>query len=637
MLDHKQNSLAPANFVQTAVHDMQSIHNIAFPAARNRQDLEPIQLSDSLDQSAQHGALERKARGTMLKSPEGEPTVTIPFSAFSTNQKRFIVFMASWAGFFSPVSANAYFPALNSLAADLHVSNTLINLTLTSYMIFQGVAPSFIGSLADSMGRRPAYTISFLIYIAANIGLALQNSYAALFVLRCLQSTGSSATVALASAVVSDVATPAERGAYMGFTLAGALLGPAVGPLIGGVLAEFLGWRAIFWFLTILGAAFLVTFLVFFPETARNTVGNGSIPPSGWNMSLMNYLAIRRRRTAERRGEVPATEQIQVEALPSRQKFVFPNPLRSLAIFWDMENALLLAYNALLFAAFYDVTATIPSQFAEIYHFDEFEIGLCYIPMGFGCMLAALTNGQLIDRNFARWCRKTGVQVKKGRDQDLKDFPVEKARLQVALPAVYLSCCTVLVYGWLLEIDGPLAAILVVLFLCSVSMTIAFNVTGTLLVDFYPRRATTATAANNLARCLLGAGATGVIVPMIDGMGRGWTFTFISLSLITASPMLWLNYWYGMKWRKERRIRDLEEEGRASKTPRGVEDGMSEQEEQMEKTEPQAEGGFAQLAAMADERREFTNARGQSRRGSQSSKATRKDILYRPRSLDHTL
>ena len=91
--------------------------------------------------------------------------------------------------------------------------------------IFQGLAPAFIGELADTAGRRPAYFFCFVVYIAANVGLALQNSYAALFLLRCLQSTGSSATIALSSGVVADVATAAERGKYMGFVTAGSLLG----------------------------------------------------------------------------------------------------------------------------------------------------------------------------------------------------------------------------------------------------------------------------------------------------------------------------------------------------------------------------------------------------------------------------
>lgn len=66
-------------------------------------------------------------------------------------------------------------------------------------------------------GRRPAYAIGFVIYMGANIGLALQNSYVALFVLRCVQSSGSSATIALGNGVVADIATSAERGTWMGY------------------------------------------------------------------------------------------------------------------------------------------------------------------------------------------------------------------------------------------------------------------------------------------------------------------------------------------------------------------------------------------------------------------------------------
>ena len=105
-------------------------------------------------------------------------------SAFSPAKKRFLIAMAACAGFFSPLSASIYFPALNPLSADLHVSSGLINLSLTTYMIFQGLAPTFMGDLADTAGRRPAYIIGFTVYIAACIGLALQKNYAALLVLR---------------------------------------------------------------------------------------------------------------------------------------------------------------------------------------------------------------------------------------------------------------------------------------------------------------------------------------------------------------------------------------------------------------------------------------------------------------------
>jgi len=69
-----------------------------------------------------------------------------PYTIFSRRMKQFIVFMAMAAGFFSPFSANIYFPALDQIAADLHITNALVNLTLTTYMIFQGLAPSTYSS-----------------------------------------------------------------------------------------------------------------------------------------------------------------------------------------------------------------------------------------------------------------------------------------------------------------------------------------------------------------------------------------------------------------------------------------------------------------------------------------------------------
>lgn len=142
------------------------------------------------------------------------------YSVFGHRQRQFIVFMVACAGFFSPLSANIYFPALNSLARDLKVSNGMMNLSLTTYMIFQGLAPTVFGDLADMTGRRPTYLIGFIVYIGANVGLALQNNYAALLVLRCLQSTGSSGTVALGSGVVADIASSGERGKFMGILCA---------------------------------------------------------------------------------------------------------------------------------------------------------------------------------------------------------------------------------------------------------------------------------------------------------------------------------------------------------------------------------------------------------------------------------
>ena len=57
------------------------------------------------------------------------------YTILDKKQKRFIIAMASLGAFFSPLSGNIYYPALNSMATSLQVSGSLINLTITSYMV----------------------------------------------------------------------------------------------------------------------------------------------------------------------------------------------------------------------------------------------------------------------------------------------------------------------------------------------------------------------------------------------------------------------------------------------------------------------------------------------------------------------
>ncbi|GIK00869.1 hypothetical protein Aspvir_004898 [Aspergillus viridinutans] len=204
-----------------------------------------------------------------------------PYCILPEGEKIFIMLLVSFAAIISPISSGIHFPALNNLAKDLNVSISLINITITTYLIFQGIAPSFIANFADTHGRRPAYLICFTIYLAANIGLAVQDSYASLLVLRCLQSSGSSGTIALGSAVVADLSTRAERGKYIGYASMGVTLGPALGPIIGGLLDHYLGWRAIFWFLVIFSSVLGTIIAIVLPETCRAVVGNGSVPAAG--------------------------------------------------------------------------------------------------------------------------------------------------------------------------------------------------------------------------------------------------------------------------------------------------------------------------------------------------------------------
>lgn len=57
----------------------------------------------------------------------------------------------------------------SNTSQDLNVSISLIGITITVYMVVQGLAPSFWGPLSDTYGRRLVFVGTFILYLAANM------------------------------------------------------------------------------------------------------------------------------------------------------------------------------------------------------------------------------------------------------------------------------------------------------------------------------------------------------------------------------------------------------------------------------------------------------------------------------------
>lgn len=268
-----------------------------------------------------------------------------------------------------------------------------------------------------------------------------------------LQSSGSSGTISLTNGVVSDVSTRSQRGRYIGIAALGSNLGPTLGPLIGGLLVHFQGWRSIFWFLDIYSAIMLLTILLFIPETCRNIVGNGGVPPQKWNVPLISLL--RRKHKS-----VP----IVTSTLTNKRR---PSLVESLYIVRSKEAFCLILFSGFQAGGYFILLAGLPTQLETTFHYNSIQVGLCYIPMGAGILIARQLVGRLIDVNFRRHARKLGIAIIKNRQTSTENFPVEKARLEVAFPLVYLGCATVIPYGWVMHMQHPPLALALFLLFCN--------------------------------------------------------------------------------------------------------------------------------------------------------------------------
>ncbi|KAH8890607.1 major facilitator superfamily transporter [Thozetella sp. PMI_491] len=457
--------------------------------------------------------------------------------------KVFILLMTVFSTLFSPFSSFIYLPAITPLAKEYNKPLGEMNLTVTVYQIMQAIAPVFFGDLSDQIGRRPVYMLTFAIYLGANIGLALQSNYAALMVLRAMQSTGSSATVAIGSAVVADFATSADRGGFITAVQASVMFAPAMAPVVGGLLTQFLGWRSTFWFLVISAVVYLAIYVPFVPETARNLVGNGSIPPPWLNSCLISV----HKRQGDSESHSPA---LRPKKLPRR--LPVPNILAAVLIIFEKDVGPLMLFMSLFVMANYAVMVPLQDVIRRRYNFNDLQVGLCYIPFSVGSVAGAAVVGKLLNWNYARVAKSIGVSPDRKRGDDMRKFPIERARLDLMWPWTLLAVAMIIAWGWVIDAGTSLAAPLVVLFFAGAGLSGPVSILNTLLVDLYPMNPGRVSSAFNLTRATLSATGTAAVQYIIDAWGYSFTYLFMGLIVLAASPCVLLVRKFGPKWREER-------------------------------------------------------------------------------------
>jgi predicted MFS family arabinose efflux permease len=359
------------------------------------------------------------------------------YSVFSSIEKWCITALVAYAAWFSTLSSFIYFPALHQLADYFSVSVGKINLTITSYMAVATVAPMLIGDAADVLGRRPIYVLALGLYMVANIAIASSRTFPSLLGLRVLQAMAISGTFSVAYGVITDIASPAERGSYVSAVSFAITIAPSLGPVLGGAIAFSAGWTWIFWFLTLASGICLALMVFLLPETSRNIVGNGSGKPPVYLILPIPQLMRHWKANDE----------------PVRHKSQTPNPLKSLVILWRKDNATIILACGLLYAVYTCINASLSTLFIEIYQLNQWQAGLVYLPFGLGGTVSTFISGPLLDRAYRNARTSRGLSTNRARGDDLDNFPVEKARLSVVWIPMIMTICSIIAFGWVLELQ----------------------------------------------------------------------------------------------------------------------------------------------------------------------------------------
>jgi MFS family permease len=232
---------------------------------------------------------------------------------------------------------------------------------------------------------------------------------------------------------------------------------PCVGPIIGGILSQYVGWPWVFWFLAILGGAFLFGTILLYPETAREVVGNGSIPARGLNKTVYAIF----------RDPICNTSK-EVQDSRAQSKFRIPNPFNCLIVLGDANSLLIMAVGSIYYGTFSVLATSVSTILFKEYSLSYLTSGLMYLPAGAGGVIAALctgkalrrdrrtsylhSKGRLLDRDYKVVDQSLGESIQnETRAQKLMRIPIEKARLRSSFYFMAVNIIAIIGYGWSLE------------------------------------------------------------------------------------------------------------------------------------------------------------------------------------------
>ncbi|MEM9222617.1 MAG: multidrug effflux MFS transporter [Pseudomonadota bacterium] len=170
-----------------------------------------------------------------------------------------------------PIAMNMYVPAMAAMQVDLSTTASLIQTTLSAFLIATAVGQLVIGPLSDIYGRRLVLIAGLLVFLLGTGVCVFAHDIHWLIAGRIIQGFGGCAGLVLSRAIIRDVHGTATSASQIGYVTMGMAVGPLVTPAIGGFIYEWLSWRAIFALMGAFGLVGIVAAVTRLAETHQRT------------------------------------------------------------------------------------------------------------------------------------------------------------------------------------------------------------------------------------------------------------------------------------------------------------------------------------------------------------------------------
>jgi multidrug resistance protein len=417
-------------------------------------------------------------------------------------------------------------PGIDEIAKDLNCSTTAVIGTTTGFVVMLGVGPLLLAPLSETFGRRNLYLVCFTIFTLLQIPTALAPNIAFLISVRSVAGFFGSVGIANGGGTISDMFEPSERAGVFGWYLLGPLLGPTLGPLFGGIIIQRLGWRAVFWIMSI------VCFV--------NTLAGYFFLRESYTPIILKWKkATYEKESAEADGTKYTFDGEDNRPLKLRLVESLKRPPK---IFMQPIVAIMAAYQALIFGTTYSIYTNMQPIYSDLYGFDTEKVGLLYLGPGLGFLFAVWFLVPRIDSVYKRLASANGGKAK------------PEYRLPLANIGAVLIPMSLFWFAWTVEKHAHWMASISATFFYGIGQVMILNSTQNYFIDSFEKYAASAIAAGSVFRSLVGGVIPLAAPALFARLGYGWGISVFAFTSLLLAPAPIVFYLYGERIRERFKV-----------------------------------------------------------------------------------
>lgn len=171
---------------------------------------------------------------------------------------RLLMMVLSLSVLVGAITSDLVNPVLPLISKDLEASKSQVSWIVSGIALVLAIGVPIYGRISDFFELRKLYIFAIMILASGSLLCAIAPNLPLLVLGRMVQGAGMSAIPVLSIIAISKAFPQGKRGGALGIIAGSIGVGTAAGPIFGGVVGQYLGWNALFWFTFLLAIMIVI-------------------------------------------------------------------------------------------------------------------------------------------------------------------------------------------------------------------------------------------------------------------------------------------------------------------------------------------------------------------------------------------